>query len=246
MNTIKHTEEFVVRSYEIDQNGLATLPVIANYFQEAAGKNAKDLTFDIEDLHKKGLTWVLYRLHIKIDNFPQRWEQIAVNTWPSSGDGIRAFRDYELIDDAGTTMGVGISQWMVLNIKNRRPARIPSEILEMGLDVDEHKLPADKSSFPLMDSPDTSTSITVSLHDLDMNRHVNNVKYLEWMTGFMPDDLPPELACHEINIQFHKEAGLHQQIVINTKKLGGHNYLHTIENAESGNLLAEGTSVWEH
>ncbi|WP_340103800.1 acyl-[acyl-carrier-protein] thioesterase [Rhodohalobacter sp. 8-1] len=245
MSVIKHTEEFVVRSYEIDQTGKTALPVIANYFQEAAGKNAKDLTFDIEDLHKKGVTWVLYRLHIKMDKFPRRWQRVVVNTWPSSGDGIRAFRDYELTDENGMTMGVGVSQWMVLNIKNRRPVRIPEEIIEMGLDVDEHKLSIEKSSFPSMDSPDRITTLTVSSHDIDMNHHVNNVTYIEWMTGFMPDEMPPKLTCHEINIQFHKEASLYQQIVINTRWLNDNTYLHTIEKADSGHILAEGISVWK-
>lgn len=244
MGTIKHTEEFFVRSYEIDQNGQATLPVIANYFQEAAGKNAKDLTFDIKDLHENGKTWVLYRLNIKMKSFPDRWQSVKVNTWPSSGDGIRAFRDYELTDETGAAMGVGVSQWMVLNIKNRRPVGIPDKILEMGLHVDQHVLPVDKSPFPAMDSPDRTTELLVGRHDLDMNRHVNNVKYLEWMTGFMPNSVSSSLSCYEINIQFHKEIGLDQHLLIKTKKLHDHTYLHTINMADSGSLLAESISVW--
>jgi acyl-ACP thioesterase len=245
MSTIKHSEEFVVRSYEVGQNEHATLPVIANYFQEAAGKNARNLNFDIEDLHEKGVTWVLYRMHIKMGAFPQRWESVTVNTWPSSGDGIRAFRDYELIDDIGQVVGAGISQWMVLNIKNRRPVRIPAEILEMGLEVEEHKLPADKKPFPEMDAPEITTKLTVSLHDLDMNRHVNNVKYIEWMTGFMPKSMQPDLVCAEINIQYHIECVQNQEILIKTKKLQCKTYLHAIVDANTDNLLAKGVSVWK-
>lgn len=244
MSTIRHQEEFTVRSYEIGQNGTATLPSIANYFQEAAGKNARDLNFDIEDLQKKGATWVLYRMHIRMNHFPQRWQPVIVNTWPSSGDGIRAFRDYELTDDSGETLGVAVSQWMVLNMEKRRPMRIPSEILQMGLEVDEHKLPVDKTSFPEMKSPDSETRLTVGLHDLDMNHHVNNVKYIEWMIGYMTDVQSNKHECKELNLQYHKEAGKDQKILIQTEKLTKDRYLHNIRDAKTDELLAEGISGW--
>lgn len=245
MSTIKHTEEFVVRSFEIDQNGQATLPVIANYFQEAAGKNARDLNFDIEDLHKKGVTWVLYRMHIKIEKFPKRWEKVTVNTWPSSGDGIRAFRDYQLMDEKGSFIGAGISQWMVLNIKSRRPARIPEEILEMGLKVEDHQLPIDKTDFPDIDEPDYSAVLTAGKHHLDMNRHVNNVTYIEWMTGFMPEEFPAQNVCSELKIQYHRECKIGQKVILKARRLSDSEFMHVIEDAESQSILAQGISRWD-
>lgn len=244
MNIIKHQEEFTVRSYEIGQNGKATLPSVANYFQEAAGKNARDLNFDIEDLQKKGATWVLYRMHIRMNRFPERWQPVIINTWPSSGDGIRAFRDYELVDKSGETLGVAVSQWMVLNMEKRRPMRIPSEILEMGLEVDEHKLSVDKRTFPEMEKPDSETLLTVGLYDLDMNHHVNNVKYIEWMSGYMDRNQSIFLECTELNLQYHKEAGLNQKILIQNKKLSENRSLHNIRDAKTDELLAEGISEW--
>jgi acyl-ACP thioesterase len=244
MSTIKHKETFNVRSYELSPSGEATLPVIANFFQEAAGKNAKDLNFDIEDLHEKGVTWVLYRMHIKMDKFPVRWQHVTVNTWPSSGDGIRAFRDYQLVDEDGNVLGKGVSQWMVLNIKNRRPARIPKEILEMGLTVSEHQLPIDKTPFPEMGTPDAVRTLTTGQHHLDMNHHVNNVRYIEWMTGYVPDNLSKGLTCTELKIQYHRECGVDQTIDIKSKKMSDGKYLHVIINSDSHVMLAEGISRW--
>jgi acyl-ACP thioesterase len=245
MSTIKHKEDFNVRSYELSTAGKATLPVIANYFQEAAGKNARDLNFDIEDLHSEGVTWVLYRMHIKMESFPGRWEHVTVNTWPSSGDGIRAFRDYQLVDESGNVLGKGISQWMVLDMNNRRPVRIPKEILEMGLEVPDHQLPVDKAPFPEMDEPDLVTKIDVGRHHLDMNKHVNNVIYIEWMTGFMGEKVQPESICTELKLQYHKECSLGQTVEVRLKTLDNKRYLHLIVDAATGNKLAEGVSIWK-
>ncbi|REL37686.1 acyl-[acyl-carrier-protein] thioesterase [Rhodohalobacter sp. SW132] len=243
MPTIKHREPFVIRSYEVDGTGKVTLPCIADYFQEAAGKNAHDLHFDISDLQEKGATWVLFRLHIKIETFPERWQHVSVNTWPSSGDGIRAFRDYELVDESGERLGVGVSQWMVLNMENRRPMRMPKEILEMGLDVDKHMLPVDKDPFGTIDRPDIEKEISVSRYDFDMNNHVNNVKYIEWMTGHLPESLTKGLICREIKIQYHREVSETGTVHMTAESKGETEILHRITD-NNGDLLAEGLSRW--
>ncbi|CAN5435640.1 hypothetical protein BH23BAC3_BH23BAC3_02390 [soil metagenome] len=54
MTVVKHKESFIIRSYEVDGSGTVSLPQIADYFQEAAGKNAHDLHFDISHLQEKG------------------------------------------------------------------------------------------------------------------------------------------------------------------------------------------------
>lgn len=240
-----HTDDFEIRSYEVDETGSVTLPQVANYFQESAGKHAQELHLDITDLNQKGVTWVLYRMHIRIDHFPERWQNVSIRTWPSSGDGVRAYRDYELITAGGTILGVGVSQWMVLSIKSRRPMRMPEEILDMGLNTDEHKLPVDKKPFPPQKSPDYETTLDVSRYDLDMNNHVNNVKYIEWMTGFLPVDKTKNLKCRDINLQYHREAKKGDHIIIRSKMVGNKEFLHNITDASNGQFLAEGISTWE-
>jgi medium-chain acyl-[acyl-carrier-protein] hydrolase len=87
---------FQIRSYEVDVHQRAGVSAICNYFQEAAGVHAHHLNFDITHLLDNGLTWVLYKMHIRIRSNPLRWQDVEVETWPSPGDGLRAFRDYIL------------------------------------------------------------------------------------------------------------------------------------------------------
>ncbi|NBC26708.1 MAG: hypothetical protein GVY08_07600 [Bacteroidetes bacterium] len=243
MPVSKHQDSINIRSYEAGPDGAVTLPHIANYFQESAGRHAHQLDLDISDLQEKGATWVLYRMHIKVDQFPRRWEDVTVNTWPSSGDGVRAFRDYELTNKSGQQLAVGVSQWMILNTSTRRPMRMPRHIVELNLGVTSHLLPADKQPFPDIDTVDHELSVPVGLYDIDMNHHVNNVRYIEWMTGYLPDSLIKKAKCREISIQFHKEAVAGWPIRVITKDLGNRSLLHNILNTD-GELLAEGLSRW--
>ncbi len=197
---------FQIRSYEVDVHQRAGVSAICNYFQEAAGVHAHHLNFDITHLLDNGLTWVLYKMHIRIRSNPLRWQDVEVETWPSPGDGLRAFRDYILWDGNGERMAEAVSQWMVLDVQTRRPVRIPDEILALGLKESEHTIEPGKAPLkPVMDG--TPELITVAgSGDLDMNNHVNNVKYIEWMTGYLPRPVRDGKSCRELEIHYRAEA----------------------------------------
>ncbi|HKK46619.1 MAG TPA: acyl-ACP thioesterase domain-containing protein, partial [Balneolaceae bacterium] len=119
-NAFTYQENFKIRASEIDSNQKATLPAICNLLQEIAGNHAQKLHFDITDLQENKLTWVLHRLVVKMDRFPDWRETITVKTWPSSGDGLRAYRDFQILDAEENVIGKSLSYWLMMNIESRR------------------------------------------------------------------------------------------------------------------------------
>lgn len=204
MSEITFQETFKIRASEIDFNQQATLPAICNLLQEVAGNHARELEFDITDLQKDELTWVLHRIHVQMDRFPNWRETITIKTWPSSGDGLRAYRDFLILDENGNTIGKSLSYWLIMNIQSRRPARIPQKILDMAPDNTDHVLPVTDANFPEIDQADYSQQFEVRKTDLDLNRHVNNVRFIEWALSCLPDDA----SVNEIDIQFMAESVL--------------------------------------
>ncbi|MEQ9308533.1 MAG: thioesterase [Balneolaceae bacterium] len=176
-----HTEKFTIRANEVDVNGNTTLKAICSFFQEVAGNNAKALNFDITDLHEDDRTWVLHRMDIKIDTFPKWRETITIETWPAAGDALRAFRNYRILDEYGTELGCCLSYWMMLNLKTRRPIRMTKEILNTRLSNREHVLKVKANRISPITDPKNKIIYNVRRSDLDMNLHVNNATYIDWM-----------------------------------------------------------------
>ncbi|MCC5913807.1 MAG: hypothetical protein JJU46_05485 [Balneolaceae bacterium] len=242
---------FQIRSYEVNSRQEASIASICDYFQEAAGVHAHHLDFDISHLQERGLTWVLYKMHVRAERFPKRWDDVEVITRPSSGDGIRAFRDYELLDSNGSRLAAGISQWMVLDIKTRRPVRMPKEVLEMGIEQKEHIIEPDKSPVDAAEgeSADLQEITTAGLHDLDMNRHVNNVAYIRWVTGFMPPKLVKGRFCSEVEIQYRSEAVSgdrigHAFVQENSEREDEIRIRHTLSKGGGRKQIATAVSCW--
>ncbi|SMO91277.1 acyl-[acyl-carrier-protein] thioesterase [Gracilimonas mengyeensis] len=200
----KYSESFKIRASEVDTRGKATLPALCSLFQEVAGNNALQLNFDITQLHEQNLTWVLHRMDIHIERFPDWRETITIETWPAAGDALRAYRDYRILDEEGNQIGACLSYWMMINLETRRPTRMPKEILEMGLETEEHVLPIKTDRLNPMDEFDDSREFTVRKSDLDMNRHVNNARYVEWMMEPLPEEEAE--AINRMDIVFVRES----------------------------------------
>lgn len=176
-----HTEKFTIRANEVDINGNATLKSICSFFQEVAGNNAKALNFDITDLHEDDKTWVLHRMDIKIDSFPKWRDNITIETWPAAGDALRAFRNYRILDEYGNELGCCLSYWMMLNLKTRRPIRMSKEILNTRLSNRDHVLTVKSNRISPVSNIKNAITFKVRRSDLDMNLHVNNATYIDWM-----------------------------------------------------------------
>jgi medium-chain acyl-[acyl-carrier-protein] hydrolase len=120
-----HHEDFIVRAYEVDAKGKASVSTICNYLQEAAGNHAEKLGVAIDHLFKLNMTWVLSRLHVHFLRFPFWREKIHLETWPSGKKGRFATRDFLIYDHNNNVIVRGTSSWMILDLKALRPILMP-------------------------------------------------------------------------------------------------------------------------
>lgn len=239
MSDIKFQEDFKIRATEIDLDQKATLPAICNLLQEVAGNHAQQLQFDITDLQEDKLTWVLHRLCVKMDRYPEWRETITIQTWPSSGDGLRAYRDFLILDSDRNTIGKSLSYWLMMNIKSRRPTRIPEKILEMAPKNIEHVLPITNGNFADIKNPDATQSFEVRKTDLDLNKHVNNVRYIEWALSCLPENS----EVREIDIKFMAESVWGDTDIAEIQSNNDGSFYHQIRRVSDDKILAKALSM---
>jgi len=213
-----HQEKFTVRSYEMDVQGVASVPAICNYLQEVAGNHATELGVAVDHLFRKNMTWVLSRLHIKVFRFPFWREEIKIETWPSGRQSKFATRDFLIFDQKHNILVKATSSWMIIDLKTQKPIVMPAF-------MDEIRLPdrkrAIEDSFPKMKAPNNSNlerKFDVRLSDLDINQHVNNVKYIEWALESVPIDVWKDKILSELEISFRAETKYGDKIVIQTEQ----------------------------
>ncbi|SMO90576.1 acyl-[acyl-carrier-protein] thioesterase [Fodinibius sediminis] len=217
---LTYEESFKIRSSEVDANQTATLPAICNLLQEVSGNHALELHFDITDLQQHKLTWVLHRLQLVIERFPAWRESVTIKTWPSGGDGLRAYRDFRIYDQKGNTIGRSLSHWLILDMESRKPHRIPEEIRNKVPAHSSHVLSPDEHTVTGFEKADASESFHVRKTDLDLNLHLNNVRYVEWAMASHQGKNKPD----NIDIKFMAEASLGDTVTASFKSGGKQKY----------------------
>lgn len=210
---------FRVRTYECGADGFATLPTICNYLQEAASVNAEDLGFSKSDFASAGqnISWVLTRLVVKMDRFPKWEDEVVVETFPRGGRKIVAWRDFELKDASGARLGVASSEWMLIDLATRKIVPVPESVFAAADPADASVLgesPFSKFRFP-DGAPSGSCTFRAQKSHIDLNGHVNNVHYVEWMLEPVEDACPGEaeivfrsetLAGDEVRVECASEG----------------------------------------
>ena len=180
------TYAWQVRTYECGPDGRMTLPAVCNYLQEAASLNAEELGFSKTDFAAAGAntTWVLTRLRVRMARLPKWGERVTVLTFPRLGRRITAFRDFALTDAAGAPLGVATSEWMTIDLASRRIVPIPEGVCAKA---NTERAPvfgaaafAAKLRFP-EGAPAAELRFRAQRSHIDLNGHVNNVHYVEWM-----------------------------------------------------------------
>jgi len=193
-NPSYHKHNIKVHSYDIDFNSRLNVFSLFNYFQEIAWEHAGILRFGYNDLSENNQFWVLSRIRVEIERLPRWTEEVTLMTYPRGIDGPFALRDYEVFDAEGNKIISGVSSWLIVNAKTRRPVR-PTELdltnavnNRSALNVNASKI-ADVKQTPIC-----IDEFTVKASDIDVNLHVNNTRYVEWAYNTF------SLAYHKDNL----------------------------------------------
>jgi fatty acyl-ACP thioesterase A len=162
-------------------------------------------------------------------------------------------------------VGKATSQWIAFNLKTRRMGRIPSQVVEdfqlqqwcdepiMGTGYEVEKLP-DARDIGAIEGSQCSVPVVhyTRRSDLDMNGHVNNCIYTEWLLESVPQSYRDEYELKELIIEFKAECNFGDVIEAvccedTASKVGGSVFLaHTLtkKSDEKQTEVVRARTIW--
>ena len=160
----------------------------------------------MESLLDNGQAWVLAFLRLRVHRYPDWHDTLTIETWPSGLDRLYATREFILSDERGECARA-TSAWLVIDTERRRPLRPPAELYDIDTPDRPPALNVDRTK---MEVPDTTPvherTFRVRYHDLDLNRHVNNVRYVEWATETLPAEWLDSHVLRDLTLEFRAET----------------------------------------
>lgn len=242
-------KEYLVHVYETNANGKLTLPGLFNYLQDTASDHAEKLNFGRDDLLKNNHIWVLSRMYAVIDNLPDWNDKLTVKTWPSGIDKILALRDFEITKVNNTHIGSATSSWAIIDRTTKRVQRPDDIIANFSLSFNNER--SLKRNASRLDSVSKDGSISpaykVKYSDLDVNLHVNNVKFLQWVTDSYPFDFVMSNSPISVEINYLAESMCDDEINIltTTDQVFGKIHNHSITRVNDNRELCRIRIEWD-
>jgi acyl-ACP thioesterase len=243
MSYVKN-EAFRIRSYEMDARGYASIQAICNYLQEIAGAHAAELGVSVTDLMAKKMTWVLSRLHVRLDAHPQWGEQLIVSTWPSDAYNLYAIRDFSLSTAQGKEIGRATSSWMIIDLVKQKPIPMPDFIHAFRLEGKMRAIEDQFDRLPRLTRIDFEKQFNVRRSDLDINQHVNNVNYVEWAVESVPPQVYEKHRLVQLEISFRAESKYGDRIIARSEN-NGLECLHVLLRSKDERELAIARTIWK-
>jgi acyl-ACP thioesterase len=233
--------EHMIRSYDVDPQMIARLPVLCRFMQEAAYFHAEHLGVGYSHLTPNSMAWVLARMRIEIERLPKWGETVTLRTWPSDRDRLFYYRDFEITDGDGMLLLLASTAWFVIDSEKReriQPDWWQSQEYPFSPKVFSAKLSRLKSC-----NCETGELTTVNYGDLDQNGHVNNVRYIEWMLNSLPLEFHQAHVLRFLEVNYLAEAVCGHSVSICTSETSSCHFNHGI--MADGVDLFRAESVWK-
>ena len=207
-----YEREFAVNAGDTDRHGRLKPSRILSFLQEVAGDHSALLGTDRDSLMTRNLFWAVIRHRVQITRLPRSGETITVQTWPMPTTRTAYPRSSVAYDAEGRECFRGISLWVLMDAESRAMV-LPGK---SGVTVDgilTGSELATPGSMALQRSG-RQTVRRVRYSDLDVNGHMNNCRYMDWVSDLLPGAFHGEHSISEFTINYLSEARENEELTL--------------------------------
>lgn len=196
---------YQVQPREVDFTKRATLFSLGDSILHTAGEDADRTGFGIRNLQQRNTTWVLSRMAIEIDRYPDEYEHYEIGTWISEIGRMMTTRNFLVRDSRGNRIAAASSNWAIIDMQSRRLLDLRANISSYS----EKLIPECPIDAPRRISSFTGQEVDrrrVRYSEIDFNQHTNTMKYIQWMMDTLPLTRLQDTSIRRMDINFIHET----------------------------------------
>lgn len=217
--------------------------IFFEYLEDIAAKNADILNFGYDKIYSQNFGWFLLKYAIEIYTYPQKIQSLKVETESRGANKRFAYRDFYFFDENNNLIGKAASTWALIDLSNKAMLN-PKETL--GDNICEFQKREDDLAYnkiPTITNIANERNFDIRYDDIDVNKHVNNAKYIIWALEALPESIIKEKSIKRIDIAYKKEVGYGNSIISQAEIIEDKT-VHNIKNATTQDDLCSMILEW--
>lgn len=198
---------------------------------------------DSSEMVQRGLGWVVVQYHMDIKKMPTLGQKLKVSTRATSYNKYFFYRDFWIDDSDGNRMVELSSAFVIIDVKARKMVSAAEQLTDMFGAEEITKI----KRFARLRAPedyDIKTNQHIGYYNIDVNRHVNNSYYFDWMVDSLGIDFVEKHRAKSMDIKYDKELNIHSEPEI-FAKVDEDNLTTTHWIKSNGELNAIARIMWE-
>ena len=206
----------LIESHDADPFYNLKLANLFVYFQDVVTQHMEELGINKSIIQDRGLYWVVNRYKVHIERMPKYLDKVKVLTYPGKDMRFIFPRYFEIIDDKGTSIIKASSTWLVLNQSNKEINMNPfdGKLLPHFSKEGELSLP---KKIEIVDAKEVEKR-TVKLSELDLNNHLNNTKYIEFISDVLGYEFFEKNVITDFEINYLKQIAYNKEVSLCKQK----------------------------
>lgn len=174
-------KEYILRAGDFDKFNRIKPSAVLELFQDAAGQHALELGVGFESMIKRSYMWVLVRVKFRIVSNPVCYQKVLIKTWPLAPNRLSYRREYSIENENGESLIQGSSEWVVMNSETRRLVADPNLYPFSEGFKEERMFETKIGKVSDFESLGTPRIVNAGFSEIDINNHLNNTKYANYV-----------------------------------------------------------------
>ena len=222
--------EFMAEPFHCDFSNRLFMGHLGNHLLNAADFHSNDRGFGMNYLNTIKKTWVLSRLAIEMEEMPLSYTRFHVETWVENAMRFFTNRNFCVYSDEAEgkkIYGYGRSVWAMIDTETRQPVdllAVNDGDIQSYVEKEKECPIAKSSRVKMTDSAQLVRTIDTFYNDVDINGHINSVKYIEHVLDLWPISWYQQHKIHRLEVAYVAEAHAGDRLSFYREQTGENDY----------------------
>lgn len=208
---MENTEKYHTSAdaFHCDFNHELCMGHLGNALLNAADMHSTHRNFGMTYLNTINKTWVLSRLAIELNDIPREHDDYFIETWVENAMKYFTRRNWDIISEDGSKVyGHARSVWAMIDTVTREPQDILAVNDGSIVEYIYKEKTCDMKDVSRVKVPDMTdyTEFRVVYSDLDVNGHLNSMRYIDRLMDTMPLDYLREYQVKRLEVAYVAEG----------------------------------------
>lgn len=169
--------------YECDDTGHPTLGMMLSMMTMVSDAHSIALGMDTATIQQTGGAWVITEYDGEVaTEQPHFGDQVILGTRALAYNCFFALREFWMTDAGHEKRYFHLrATFVFMNLKKRRLMSIPAQLIEPFNSPEQKRLPRLAKPASMTTTDPANRQYRVRYFDIDVNHHVNNARYLDWL-----------------------------------------------------------------